>query len=177
MTVIAYKNGRMACDSLCVDINTGATHSKGTKIYRSKAGALIGQSGDADARAFLALMDTVKCGAKIPSCADLAATQCHGNFLVVFANHEAWSIEIYPYEEMEQWLASACPVTGMHGIAHAGCGGELAMAFMRSGMSAKEAVKQVCDVNAYCDGPVYEEALHPVKVQKSPAPRRGRRPR
>lgn len=169
MTVIAYKAGRMACDALCVDLNTGATHSKATKIKRTKAGALIGQSGAADARAFFALMDNVKTGDKIPSSEDLGKTKCHGNFLVVFRNSEVWSIDIYPDHDMEEWYGSACQVTGMHSIAHAGCGGELAMAFMRAGKSAKEAVAAVCEINAYCAPPIYEEVLHP-KAKASPSP-------
>lgn len=169
MTVIAYKAGRMACDALCVDVGSGTTHSKGTKIKRTKAGALIGQSGDADARAFLALMDGIKNGEKIPSSTDLAATRCEGNFLVAFPNGEVWQIEISS-EDCElslEWMASAYPVTGMQGMAHAGCGGELALAFMRSGKSAKEAVAAVCDINAFCAPPIYEEALH--RAKKKPA--------
>lgn len=160
MTVIAYKAGRMACDALCVDLRSGTTYSKGTKIKRTRAGALIGQSGDADARAILALLDNIKSGDKIPSSVDLAATKCWGQFLIAFKNNDVWCIEIYPDPEMEEWYASACPVSGMHGIAHAGCGGELAMAFMRSGKSAKEAVAAVCEINAYCSPPIYEELLH-----------------
>lgn len=160
MTVIAYKAGRMACDALCVDLATGTTHSKANKIKRTKVGALIGQSGDADARAFLALMDNIRCGDKIPTSIDLAATKCWGNFLVAFPNSEVWQIEIFPDPDMEEWYASACAVTGMHGIAHAGCGGELALAFMRAGKSAREAVAAVCEINAYCAPPIYEERLH-----------------
>lgn len=160
MTVIAYKAGKMACDSLCVDLYTGTTFMKGTKIKRTRAGALIGQSGAADARAFLALMDNVKCGDKIPSSIDLAATKCEGNFLVVFSTNEAWVIDIFPVPEMEGWEASAVPITGMHGMASAGCGRDLVMAFMRAGKTAKQAVHMVCAMNAYCAPPVYEELLH-----------------
>jgi hypothetical protein len=37
-------------------------------------------------------------------------------------------IDIFPNPDMEEWEASACQVTGMHSIGHAGCGGELALA-------------------------------------------------
>ena len=161
MTVIAYKAGKMACDALCVDIDTGTTVSKGSKIKRTKVGALIGQSGDADSRAFLALMDTIKCGAKIPTCKELADTKCEGTFLIAFPTGEVWTIDIYPDKEMQAWQASACAVTGMHSIAHAGCGGELALAFMRAGKTAREAVASVCEINAYCAPPIYEEKLRP----------------
>lgn len=167
MTVIAYKAGRMACDALCVDMYTGNTCSKGTKIKRTKAGALIGQSGDADCRALVALMDNVKCGAKIPSSKDLAETQCEGTFLCVFPTGEVWTIDIYTIQDPDQWHAQAVPVTGMHSIAHAGCGGDLAMAFMRAGKSAREAVAAVCEINAFCATPIYEEVLRP----KTPSPR------
>lgn len=167
MTVIAYKAGRMACDALCVDLNTGTTVMRGTKIKRTKAGALIGQSGVADARALLKLLDNVKSGARMPTAHDLADTKVEGNFIVAFKTGEVWVIDIWPDHDMEEWMADATPVTGMHGIAHAGCGGELAMAFMRSGKSARSAVAAVCEVNAYCAPPIYEEALHPVKTKPS----------
>src|SRR4051812_10368268 len=136
MTVVAYKAGRMACDGLCVNLATGVTFSKGNKIARTKAGALIGQSGDADARALLVLLDNVKAGDKMPTAAALAETKCEGGFIIALPNNEVWGIDIFPNPDMEEWSASASPVTGMHGIAHTGCGGEMALAFMRAGKTA-----------------------------------------
>lgn len=166
MTVIAYKAGIMSCDALCVDLNTGTAHSKANKIARTKAGALIGQSGDADARALITRLDTIKSGDKLPSSKDIAATECEGQFLIAFPTNDVWSIDIYPDHDMEQWRASICQVTGMHGMGHAGCGGELALAFMRAGKSAREAVEAVCDINVYCGRPVYEEHLHKTRSKK-----------
>lgn len=179
MTVIAYKSGRMACDALCVDLRTGATVSRGNKIHRTKAGALIGQSGDADSRAFLALMENVRTGDKIPASKALAECRCSGHYLCVFKNGHIWEVVIYENPDMEEWGAQAIPITGMGAIGHAGCGGELAMAFMRSGKSARAAVAAVCEINAYCAPPIYEELLHPParapgRGTRKPARRKGR---
>lgn len=167
MTVIAYKAGRMACDALCVDMDTGTYHSKANKIKRTKAGALIGQSGDADCRALMALMDNIKSGAKMPSSKELAATECYGSFLCVFPAGDVWTIDIYTMADPDQWCAQACPVTGMHSIASAGCGGDLATAFMRAGKSARQAVASVCEINAFCAPPIYEEDLKVTRVPRS----------
>src|SRR5712664_828508 len=94
MTVIAWKAGRMACDSLCCDPETGLIASKDNKIFRTKAGALIGESGDADSRAFRKLIDGIKCGKDMPTTKEINETHCTGTFLIVFRTGEVWEVTI-----------------------------------------------------------------------------------
>lgn len=160
MTVIAYKAGIMACDSLCADIESGSTWFKGNKIYRTKAGALVGCSGSADSRTVVALVNNVKRGAQMPSAAAFGATRCESSgILIVLPDGEVWCANIVLNEEAQEWQADVCRITGMNGYGVAGCGADMAMMAMKCGKSAKEAVALTCEMNAFCRPPIYTEPL------------------
>lgn len=168
MTVIAYRNGRMACDSLCADETTGEVWLKGNKIYRTKVGALVGCSGQADARAVVALLDNVKRGSQMPTAKQFAETkvQTENGILIALPDGEVWVVLIVFDEDSKEWSADACRITGMGGMAVAGCGGRDAMVAMRCGKTAREAVAVACDMNAFCRAPIYEEVLAQPKKRK-----------
>lgn len=172
MTVIAYKAGRMACDSLCADTVSGSVCYKANKIFRMKSGALVGCSGAADARAILALLENVKRGNQIPTAAQICAArvETENGVLIALPNGELWCITCVLSEDTKEWHADCCQITGMGGMAVAGCGGEVAMAAMKAGRSAREAVAIACEMNAFCRPPIYEFGLHeasPAKARKT----------
>lgn len=172
MTVIAYRNRKMACDSMAADPDSGSIWYKGNKIFRTKAGALIGCSGQCDARAVVELLDNVKTGKQMPSAKEFAATEVESEngILIALPNGEVWCVAITYSEEGQAWFADACPMTGMGGYAAAGCGSREAMVAMRCGKSAREAVALTCDFNSHCRLPIHEESLDaPAKVKRKPS--------
>lgn len=73
MTTIAFKDGIMAADSRCTD-ECAAFATKTRKIDRLPTGALLGRSGDADARDVVALLSKAT-HRKLPSRKELAETR------------------------------------------------------------------------------------------------------
>ena len=176
MTVIAYKGGRMACDSLCSDVSSGLVAFQGNKIFRTRAGALVGCSGAADSRSVLALLQDVKTGKQMPTSQKFADTKCESEngILIVLPDGEIWIAYITFDAEGQEWSADACRVTGFNGMAYAGCGGGYAMTAMKAGKSAKEACAIACEMSAFCRPPIYEHLLHPKKKAKKGGSRRQR---
>lgn len=174
MTVIAYKNGIMACDGMAADINSGNIWFKGKKIYRTKAGGLVGCSGQCDARAIVKLLNNVKNGHQMPAAKQVAETkvESENGILVVLPNGEVWCLVNVYDTDGHIWAADVCRITGFNGAAVAGCGGTIALAAMQSGKSAKEAVALACEMNAFCGPPIYVERLHPPKASKKRPTRR-----
>lgn len=168
MTVIAYRNGRMACDSLCAEPNSGAVWFKGNKIFRTKSGALVGCSGQADSRAIVTLLNNIKTGRQMPTAHEFAETkvESENGILIVLPDGEVWCACITFDSEGQEWSADCCRITGLGGFAAAGCGAREALVAMRCGKSAREAVALACEYNSHCRPPIYEELLNPVPKPK-----------
>lgn len=165
MTVIAWRNGIMACDS-CWSI-AGTQIASAIKIRRLSSGALLGGAGDNDARAIEALFEKVKDPRKMPSRAELAATRVDfcgllalprgGVFTISSVKHdEAGWVDNEDDEDAEAgiWFA-----TSMGGYAAVGSGGDCALAAMDAGADAKRAVEIACRRNVYCRPPVHIRRL------------------
>lgn len=153
----------MACDS-CWSSNGTQTVSA-IKIIRLSSGALLGSAGDNDARAMYALLDKIKDPKKLPSRAELAATKIEyeglialpkgGVYMIASGKHDETG---YPTEDEDCGIWQAAT---MGGYAACGSGGDIALAAMDAGATAKEAVLIACRRNIYCRPPVHVIKLHP----------------
>ena len=158
MTVIAYRNGIMACDSCWATFGTQTVSA--IKIQRLSSGALLGQAGDNDSRAIAALLDKIKDHRKLPSREDLAATKASFQGLLALQKGGIWVISTgkhddagYPVDEDEDF--GVWPAATMGGYAAVGSGADYALAAMDAGASARDAVTIACRRNIDCRLPVH----------------------
>jgi ATP-dependent HslUV protease subunit HslV len=142
MTVIAYRDGLLAADSLATagHLITGRVQ----KIWRFEDGRLLGGAGCAgDLRSFVAW----------------ALGGCEGHWecrdkengfsaLVVAANGE---VAIYDAEGREYVVQAEFYARG--------AGAELAIGAMAMGARADQAVEVACRFSVWCEGPVQTERL------------------
>jgi ATP-dependent protease HslVU (ClpYQ) peptidase subunit len=160
MTTIAYKSGIMACDSAWTNgANSIATLA--TKIVRLSSGALLGEAGDNDSRSVVALLDKVKCFAKMPTAKDLADCKVDYAGLIAFPNGEVAEISIEHCEDAKEWRGQVWKVN--RGFAAVGSGGELAIGFMGAKRSAKEAVEFACSWDPNSRVPVHAVSVKQMK--------------
>lgn len=164
MTVIAWRAGVMACDS-CWTYGDTQTVSL-IKIKRLSSGGLLGGAGDNDNRAIDMLLDKIKDPRKLPSRVELAATK--DNFMGILAlpgKGGVWIISTGPVDEMgfpkEDDDFGIWPATTMGGYAAVGSGGDIALAAMDAGASAKLAVEIACRRNINCRLPSHVRRLIP----------------
>lgn len=149
MTVIAYRDGIMACDSAWS--TEGYVYTRQNKIFRLPSGALYGAAGDSDDRALVALLNTVTRAADIPARAALVEMTNEIMALLVLATGEVWSID-----------------TGKDGGAHrvfapfiaVGCGKSLATGAMAMGATARTAAKIAAKFDTHCCLPVHTLKLN-----------------
>lgn len=164
MTVIAWRNNIMACDS-CWSSNGTQTVSL-VKIKRLSSGALLGSAGDNDCRALIEMLDKVKDAKHLPSRADLANTRLDYAGLLALPKGDVWYIATgkhddagYPADDDEDY--GIWPATTMGGYAAVGSGADCALSAMDANASAKEAVAIAIRRNVYCRGPVHSMRLNP----------------
>lgn len=175
MTVIAYRNGVMACDS-CWDYG-GTQVVSAVKIHRLSSGALLGSAGDNDCRAIIELLDKVKSHVKLPTRQQLAETKCSFMGLLALPKGGLWVISSGPTDEagwpaadshderddLGVWNAGT-----MGGYAAIGSGSDYALAAMdaHSSVTAKRAVEIACRRAASgCKLPVHVVPLYVRKVK------------
>lgn len=165
MTVIAWRNGIMACDSCW---SYGSTQvASAIKIKRLSSGALLGSAGDNDSRAMEVLLDKIKDPSKLPTREQLAATKCdflgllalpRGGVYVISSsptNEAGWtSREDDDDAESGVWLA-----TTMGGYAAIGGGADFALAAMAAKATAAQAVEITCRFAMDCRVPVHVRRL------------------
>jgi hypothetical protein len=153
MTVIAYRDGILACDSLWTcGILKILWH---TKIIRLASGALFGDSGDADNRALLALVNDVDRPKDLPSAEDCAEFRSASVSLLIFPDKTGWFIAT-PGADKANGSCGVWPAwKGRNGFATVGCGEQLALGAMEHGASAVNAVKVACKRNVHCGLPVH----------------------
>lgn len=181
MTVIAYRNGIMSCDSCWTHGDFQVTSL--IKIKRLASGALLGQAGDNDCRAIESLLDKVKKAEQLPSKIEISATKDEFEGLLVLpgggifvvsstaVDETGWPVaDSYDNrEEMGIW-----PVAGMGGYAAVGSGAEAALAAMDADADARRAVEIACRRNINCRLPIHVRKLydesHPAPKSRSRAP-------
>lgn len=166
MTIIAWRNGFMACDSCWA--TCGTQDVSANKIVRLASGALLGSAGDNDAREMYRLLDNVKDPRKLPSRKELALTRLDYEGLLAFPKGGVWMISTGRHDETGYPLdydgASASdydygcwPATTMGGYAACGSGGELARGAMAGNpnLTAHQAVLIAIKHNVHCRAPVH----------------------
>lgn len=164
MTIIAYRNGIMACDSCWT--NYGTQTVSAIKIIRLSSGALLGEAGDNDSRAMQELLDKIKDPKKLPSRKELAETKLDYEGLIAFPKGGVWMIVTGPHDETGYPVADAeidygiWPATTMGGYAAVGCGAHIALGAMDAGATAPRAVEIACRRDVYCRPPVHTLHLH-----------------
>lgn len=146
MTTIAYRDGVMACDS-CWTYG-GTVDVLSTKITRLSSGALLGQSGQNDARSVVALLDRVKTPAQMPTYEALLERRVlflgllvlpKGRMFKVATTHvptTMWDDE-FDSDDVGIWELSGQ-------FAAVGSGDSLALGAMAAGKSARDAVAIAC---------------------------------
>lgn len=155
MTTIAYKDGIMAADSGLYDVGSGMYLGTVQKIYRLKDGSLLGTSGDGDARALIALLDSLGAQATPDALLD---TGVGGSFLLVEPDGRVYYVDIEQSEHIHQ-KGSASLVEVKHTHYAVGAGTLTVMGAMLAGKSAKDAVALTVKENVWTSLPVQVEKL------------------
>jgi ATP-dependent protease HslVU (ClpYQ) peptidase subunit len=167
MTTIAYTNRVLACDSCYSAVNVIWTRAP--KIKRLSTGALIGFSGDTDARAMMDLFDRVKTEKQLPTRKQILDLQFDTDALFIMRSGRIFNVEC-GYNEghweggLYEWGER---------FAATGSGGKFALVAMECGKTAVEAVHMACrrDINS-CP-PVHQLSLI-VDAKRKAAPSRKR---
>ena len=163
MTVIAYKNGIMACDSLWTDLDLKSTFK--TKIRKLKNDLLVGGSGENDDRAIIKLLSEIKVKGELdvdnfPSVKKLqdinqnltmivvqkVSKKKSKIFIVNMSSQESGGEGNAVYEITQEYYA-------------VGSGSHLALGAMAFGADAEEACRIACRYELYC-----AEPIHTIKV-------------
>jgi 20S proteasome alpha/beta subunit len=152
MTTIAYRAGVLACDS-CWS-NQDAVDTLRRKIVRLKSGALLGQSGDNDARDVLKLLVGIKTERQLPSRSELQAIRCDFLGLLILPSGQMFKVATI-FQSPENWNAEAnaddIGVWEVEGkFAAVGSGAPFAIGAMEAGASARLAAQIACrrDLNS-----------------------------
>lgn len=152
MTIIAYRNGVLACDSLWTYGRLKTLWK--SKIVRLSSGALFGASGDADNRALLALVDECEDADDLPTMEDLAGLRGSSIGLLILPNGRGWMVAS-PGDEKGGSCGAWPAFTGRKGFAAIGCGEQLALGALEMGASAAAAVRVACRRNSQCGLPIH----------------------
>lgn len=130
------------------------------KIVRLASGALLGQAGDNDSRAVVALLDGAKNEKQLPTRAQLAESRVDFQGILVLPNGKVFLISIEPEAPgvHEAYRGQIWPA-GRRGIAAVGSGGHLAIGAMAAGKSARESVAIACDWDINSKLPVHTVEL------------------
>lgn len=163
MTVIAYKDGVMACDSAWSE-DSQLLITRATKIFRLPSGALIGEAGGNDTRAFHDLLKNVKTPRQLPSRMQLMALQMDYTAILVLPKGRVFQVEVVePEEHKSHWQAGVYEITeGFHAI---GSGHEHAITALECKRSAREAVYAAIRRNNQCRPPVHQLELNPKRKE------------
>lgn len=160
MTTVAFSAGLMACDS-CFSFN-GIVDTLSTKIHRTRAGALLGQAGDNDAREVIALFEGVKTPKQLPTRTVLQGIRTEFMGLLVLPSGRMFKIStclVLPENEKDDlgiWEVEM-PFTAI------GTGKEFALGAMAAGANAIQAVRIACRYDMNSRPPIRTAALKPEK--------------
>lgn len=165
MTTIAFKDGVMAADSKCTD-DHGAFLTKCRKIDRLANGALLGQSGDGDARELFALLGKAT-PKRLPSRAELAETKVDFHGILAFPNGRVFMVYVYTHDIGSSDSAWTGQIIEMEErICAVGSGQQFALGAMKAGRSAAEAVAIACHYDSYSQLPVKSESVKPLPTKR-----------
>ncbi len=151
MTVIAYKDGVMACDSCWSD--NGLVANSANKIVRLSSGGLLGEAGDSDTRDIIALLDKVKKAAQLPPREAISKLGIDYAALLVLPDASLWHV----YADIEKKDYGLFPVRLP--FAAVGCGKQLAIGAMAAGASAVQAASIACQWDTMCRPPIHQARL------------------
>jgi ATP-dependent protease HslVU (ClpYQ) peptidase subunit len=160
VTTVAYRDGVMACDS-CWTYG-GTVDTLANKITRLSSGALLGQAGQNDGRAMVALLDKVKTPAQIPSYDALMNMRVDFLGLLVLPKGRIFKVST-THIAPSNWGTDFDTDIGMWEItglfSSVGSGGDLATAAMDCGKSARDAVRVACKYDPNSRPPVHIVSL------------------
>ena len=153
MTVIAFKEGKMAADSLCTDTEDTKMYNV-KKIYRLTSGGLLGTAGDDDCREIVELMDSVSSEEHLPEKETIAETKIDFLGMLALPDGTIWYImnEMVAYSNSDEWNGFIGEVT--EDMYVCGSGGLLALGAMEAGADVEEAVEIAIKRNAACGGEI-----------------------
>lgn len=157
MTTIAYKDGIMACDS-CWTLGDAHVTSL-SKINRLASGALLGQSGDNDARDMVLFLDKIKHERHLPTRKALLELRVSFGGLFVLPTGAVYKITCRedPLDYRDE--VGFTPISRR--IAAAGSGFHFALGAMAAGKTAREAVKIATDFDINSRAPIHSMRLKP----------------
>jgi ATP-dependent protease HslVU (ClpYQ) peptidase subunit len=168
MTTIAFRDGVMASDS-CITSDGHVQVASVIKVFRTSAGALIGQAGDADCRAVFALLDKVKNAKALPSKEEIEKTRTDFELLMAFGPKDVWYVGGQEYDDSGRYSGYVYPAA--FPFAATGSGWKFALAAMRCGKSAKEAIVVACDFDRFSKLPIHALSFAPPKPRSKPKPK------
>ena len=156
MTIIAYRDGIMACDSC--HSTRDVVDTLMCKIHRLKSGALIGFAGDNDARDVVARLNAVKSPRQFPMRKEIHELRIDSIGLLVFPNGR-----IFKFSSTSQLIEHESDDVGVWEIAMpfaaVGSGEEVALGAMAAGASARRAASIACRYITTCRPPIHTRSL------------------
>lgn len=147
MTTVAYCNGVMASDSCWTGDDESLQEVSQSKIQRLSSGALLGGSGDNDAREITELLDRVKTVKQLPHRHELLRIQIdYSGILVLPTGHVFKVVTCRKPEDAGSVGLWECN----RGMIAAGTGSHLAIGNMGATADARAAVAFACrwDINS-----------------------------
>jgi len=162
MTVIAYRDGLMACDSAWSDDLTLITRR--SKITRLKSGGLLGSAGDDDDRALIELFDKVKTPSGFPSRKQLIDLAMDYAGILVLPSGRLFHVGIDAPEKNGVWAAGIFEYG--EDYASVGSGKYHAMTAMECGKNARDACHMAIRRDLRCRPPVHVVPLVRPVVKK-----------
>lgn len=145
MTIIAYKDGVMAADTLCS--SNGTAIGFGVKIARSRAGDLIGASGPSDWTS--AMLEWFRAGERRARPKYIDKDGSFGTAIVVRSKYKSECLFFYG----DVAVPEPSPLSpGPSGGFATGSGRDIAMGAMFAGASAADAVRAAMALESGCGG-------------------------
>lgn len=167
MTVIAYKDGVLACDSLWSDGDIRATFK--TKIRKLSNGLYVGTSGDNDDRAIIKLISDIEVTDDLsiddfPSVAQLQELNQSMSMLIIHPRSD--TNKIYVISTTNSGSESEGEGNSVYEITQdfyaVGSGSHVALGAMAAGANAEEACKIASRFEMHC-----MEPIHSLKTKKT----------
>lgn len=147
----------MAADSACSDDWQFLTRA--VKIVRLQSGGLFGSAGDADTRAVVELVTRIKSAAGLPTKKQIETLETDFSAILVLPKGSVYNIYLdYIDQGNGRWSGGLIPVDGFYAV---GSGAVFAMAALRAGHSAKDAVAISCHSDFFTRMPVHSQTLAP----------------
>lgn len=167
MTTIAFDGKVLASDACWADEEIRIIQR--TKIIRLPSGALYGGAGGFDDRELVALLSKVKTPKQLPTLTQLGTIRQTLRSLIVFPTKRAYLLDTCHVSPGEP-EAEECGCVEIDVPCAIGSGGKLALAAMRGGAGAYEAVKIAADLDTNSSTPIYRLTLNPRVVTKRAQP-------